>query len=584
MNATEKRKRSVNIFWPFLRRSKRVGWQGFLYRLLERIAPTTRSSPARRAVQIICLVLFVYAFFYVCWPYSKQFSETTFSSKEYLPVELFLLIDPLVGLSTAVAGRIVNLATLSWTVAILLLCVLVPRAFCGYLCPLGTFIDGFDWLIGRHFKRFHRSAVGPTAGWVHIKYYILGGVLVSSLFGVLTSGFVSAIPVLTRGLLFTGARLQLLVTKGPSHLSVADWTFYLSVILFSGSFLVSLLGRRFWCRYVCPTGALLSVFGLFRVGERKVASTCTGCGKCREICPFDAVKEDFTTRTSDCTYCQTCGGVCPADAISFVSRWQGENLKAEGDPSVAPRPVSRRAFVAASLAGGGYAAMCQFEASRGSRLAPPLRPPGSVPEREFLDLCIRCGECIKVCPGPVLHAAGMEYGLEALWTPVVRPEYAGCHQDCNFCTQVCPTGAIQPLEIAVKRKVHMGVAKINTETCLPLRAQGRRDCDLCYRECSQAGYNAIELRWVPIELDPPPPEGMFSELELEEMSRIKVPVVDADKCVGCGICQYRCHKKHVSQESKLPQSAIVVLVENEHRLRSYPKAPEYLPKPNTSLA
>ncbi len=567
-----------------------------------------RASPVRRIIQIFCLVLFLYAFFYVCWPYSERFSQTTFCDKELLPADLFLLIDPLVGLSTAMAGRIVNWATLWWTGAILLVCALVPRAFCGYLCPFGTLIDGFDWLVGRHFGRLHRSAVGPRgpdkaqtgtlassrlprpfgngrepvpvlsgrsrAGWVHIKYYLLAGVLVSSLLGVLASGFFSAIPVLTRGLLFTGARLQLLVMKGPSHLSPADWTLVASVFLFAAAFLVSLLGRRFWCRYVCPTGALLSVFSLFRVGERKVASTCIDCGKCVEICPFDAIKEDFSTRTSDCTYCQTCGGVCPAGAIAFVSRWHGDNLQTEVQPAGAPRGVSRRAFVTASFAGAGYAAWCQAEAARSDRPAPPLRPPGSVPEREFLDLCIRCGECIKVCPGPVLHAAGIEYGVESLWTPVVRPEHAGCHQDCNFCTEVCPTGAIQPLDIAVKRKVRIGVAKVNTETCLPFRVQGRQDCDLCYRECSQAGYDAIQLRWISVELDPPPPEGMFSELELEEMGRIQVPVVDAAGCVGCGICQYRCHTKYVVQENKLPQSAIVVLGENSHRMRCYPKSAE----------
>ncbi len=253
MNPPEKLPRSANIYWPFLRRSKRVGWQGFLYSVLEWIDPATRSSPVRRAVQIICLVLFLYAFFYVCWPYSRQFSETTFSDKEYLSVDLFLLIDPLAGLSTALAGRIVNWTTLWWAGAILLFCVLIPRAFCGYLCPFGTLIDAFDWLIGRHFKWFHLPAAGPRAGWVHTKYYILVAVLVSSLVGALASGFVSAIPVLTRGMLFTGARVQLLVMKGPSHLSPAGWTLYLSVILFALAFLVSLLGRRFWCRYLCPT-------------------------------------------------------------------------------------------------------------------------------------------------------------------------------------------------------------------------------------------------------------------------------------------------------------------------------------------
>jgi NAD-dependent dihydropyrimidine dehydrogenase PreA subunit len=196
-----------------------------------------------------------------------------------------------------------------------------------------------------------------------------------------------------------------------------------------------------------------------------------------------------------------------------------------------------------------------------------------VPEELFLDLCIRCGQCFKVCPGPVLHPAGVEHGWESLWTPVVRPDHAGCHQDCNFCTQVCPTGAIQPLDIAVKRKVHMGLARVDTNTCLPLRAANRRDCDLCYFECQRAGYHAIEMREIEIELDPPPPEGMFSELELHEMSRIRAPFVEADACVGCGICQYRCHMTHVVQQQELARSAIIVVAENEHRLTSYPAEP-----------
>ena len=198
MKSPEEQMRSANIFWPFLRASRRTGWRGSVYRLLERTAPITRCSPARRAIQIVCLMLFVYAFFYVCWPYSEHFSETTFSQKEHVPVELFLLIDPLVGLSTALAGRMLNVATLWWTVVIILFCVLVPRAFCGYFCPLGTLIDGFDWLIGRRLKRLHTTADRSKSGWFHLKYYVLGGMLVSSLLGILSAGFFSAIPVLTR--------------------------------------------------------------------------------------------------------------------------------------------------------------------------------------------------------------------------------------------------------------------------------------------------------------------------------------------------------------------------------------------------
>ncbi len=561
------RRRGLNIFLRLRTRAQRTGWRGLWYDWLEAIGPVTRASPIRRGLQVLCLLAFLYAFFYVCWPYAETFSEETFGSKESFQVELFLLIDPLVGLSTALAGRFVNGATLWWAAAIMAVCLLVPRGFCGYLCPLGTLIDAFDWLVGRRLRRFQLRDGGTAGWWVYLRYYLLAAVLISSLFGVLLSGFVAAIPVLTRGFMFTAARLQLAIMKGPGQLAPVGWTFYLSIGLFLAVFLLSLFGRRFWCRCVCPSGALFSVGNLLRIGQRKVENTCIDCHRCIEICPFDAIREDHTTRTANCTFCQTCGGVCPPGAIQFVTRFHRDDFRPEDGPAVSPRPVSRRAFVATAAAVAGTAALiqCQSPAPGGNPVR-PLRPPGSVPEDLFLDLCIRCAQCFKVCPGPVLHPAGLEYGWESLWTPVANLDHAGCHQDCNFCTLVCPTGAIQPLKVAAKRQFQMGLARVDTATCLPFRQADRRECDACYVECRQAGYDAIEMREIEIQLDPPPPEGMFSELELLEMSRIRAPFVKAAACVGCGICQYRCHSLYVVQRQILDQSAIRVFAGHEHRL------------------
>ncbi|MDP6447616.1 MAG: 4Fe-4S binding protein, partial [Pirellulaceae bacterium] len=403
--------RAADIFVRFRKKSQRKGWTGFAWRCLDRIGPVTRSSPFRRAIQIVCLIVFLDSFFRVCWPYADHFTANTFSDKETTPVELFLLIDPLVGLSTAVASRVFNWPTLWWLIGILAFCILAPRAFCGYFCPLGTLIEAFDWSIGRRFRRWH-VADNPTGlakplSWIHLKYYLLFAVIVTSAGGVLTSGFVSAIPVLTRGLLFSLARIQLAAIKGPNQLGPAGVELYFSLALFGVVFLLSLKGRRFWCRYVCPSGALLSIVNLVRVGERKVESSCINCNKCVEICPFDAIESDFTTRELDCTYCQTCGGECPTQAIKFVTRWNRVELKIEDDPPVQPRPISRRGFVAAGLLGAtaAVAARTVLAGNDSDSSDRPLRPPGSVPEAEFLDLCIRCGECFKVCPGPVLHAA-----------------------------------------------------------------------------------------------------------------------------------------------------------------------------------
>ncbi|MCA9267025.1 MAG: 4Fe-4S binding protein, partial [Planctomycetales bacterium] len=106
------------------------------------------------------------------------------ANKEFIPAETFLAIDPLLSLSTAIASR-----SWVWSLAsagiILLVCVLIPRGFCGYLCPLGTLIDLFDWAISRRTTRFN---VAGDGWWVHIKYYLLAGTLVCAVFGVLVSG------------------------------------------------------------------------------------------------------------------------------------------------------------------------------------------------------------------------------------------------------------------------------------------------------------------------------------------------------------------------------------------------------------
>ncbi|MFI5381550.1 MAG: 4Fe-4S binding protein [Tepidisphaerales bacterium] len=587
---------------------------------LRRLGPTWRAAPLRRIVQTICLGVFLGLFFYVAWPYSDRFSARTIPDKQWLPLESFLWIDPLVGLSTAVAARAWNVALVGMAV-ILFVCVLWPRGFCGYVCPLGTMIDLFDWVVGKvrgglqpnggrvrpsyHLGGRPQSAAAAsrnnhsgraearpsqapaarTRWWMNLKYYILAGVLVASAFGVLLSGYVSAIPVLTRGLMFSAGQLQLGLMKNWGQVAPLTPAVCVSLALFAAVFLLGLIHPRFWCRYVCPSGAMFSAFNLLRVGERKVESTCIECNKCVQACPFDAIREDFTTRELDCTFCQTCGGVCPTESIKFSwhglparddgtvpptppSAEAGQPCAEPGPPTSAPaalsplppeRSMSRRRVVL-SMIGGAAAAMCTRAASHAGPL--PLRPPGSVDEQRFLDLCIRCGECFKVCPGPVLHPAGLAGGLEGLWTPIAVPTHAGCHQDCNFCTLVCPTHAIVPLTIAAKRKTAMGLAVFDPALCLPHR--GERDCRLCYDECAAAGYHAIEMRKIALKTGDIP-EGAVSDDEREEMSRINAPFIRADLCTGCGLCEYRCNGALVRQRPILPRRAVVVIAEDRRR-------------------
>lgn len=617
-------------------------------KLLRWLGPSAEFAPLRRVSQLICFALFLFTFFYICWPYHarpadppelissltlKQFqadsgeiqlqsdspptvnsdwylldesiaatsrveasvgqfritavsndlltlypvdassdikwdllfvASSTFmlssqppldwpnhytaslQSKEVVEAELFLLIDPLVSFSTALASRS-WVWSLSSAAAILLACLLIPRGFCGYICPLGTLIDLFDTVVGKRFK----TPDLPTNGWwVHIKYYLLTAVLVSGIMGILISGYVAAIPVITRGLLFIGEPIQTAATRGLHAVVPFNWGHLVSLLLFFGVLCLGLIQPRFWCKYVCPSGAVFSLANAFRLTHRHVESSCIHCNKCIEVCPFDAIKPDYTTRGTDCTLCQTCGGVCPTEAIKFVERWNGIDLKLANEPPTNETRLGRRGFL--SLATGTTAAIAGSAAAviayGGEDTTPLVRPPGSVPESDFLDLCIRCGECFKACPNNVLHSVGFSHGLKALWTPKVDANWAGCESSCNACGQVCPTGAIRPLPLDEKRHARMGLAIVNQQTCLPLA--DRDDCQLCVDECSAAGYDAIEFIAVHTETD-------HRGMPVEGTGRL-APAVIAELCVGCGLCQTRCHNVLVKQQGVLTDSAIII--------------------------
>jgi len=196
------------------------------------------------------------------------------------------------------------------------------------------------------------------------------------------------------------------------------------------------------------------------------------------------------------------------------------------------------------------AAFAGVRAAGNTGLPPVVRPPGSVPEREFLRMCIRCGECYQACPNNVLQPVGLERNIDELWTPQVVADWSGCEPSCNNCGQVCPTGAIRALPIEEKRAARMGLAGINAQACLPyIGFEG--NCRMCADECTAAGYEAIDMVRINVALDTDgrPIEG----------SGNLVPAVNAEKCVGCGLCQARCHKINVLAEKLLDEAAIRVV-------------------------
>ncbi|HOK45469.1 MAG TPA: 4Fe-4S dicluster domain-containing protein [Bryobacteraceae bacterium] len=210
--------------------------------------------------------------------------------------------------------------------------------------------------------------------------------------------------------------------------------------------------------------------------------------------------------------------------IAAILRW----LKAFFRPPRQERlDLSRRALLLAAVSGAGAASVARIGATEGRHNFSPalIRPPGAVAEDEFLARCVRCGECMRVCPTNALQPARGEGGWTALWTPVLNMKTGYCEYECNLCSQVCPTHAIESLTLEQKQKVRIGTAFFDRNRCLPYASA--RTCIVCEEHCPTP-KKAIWFEEVSVLR----PDG--------QRITVKQPRVDLELCTGCGICENKC--------------------------------------------
>ena len=237
---------------------------------------------------------------------------------------------------------------------------------------------------------------------------------------------------------------------------------------------------------------------------RCVNWNCAECGLCAQICPMGAIApDDFSSHPSECTMCMDCFAVCPAGVTDLEGGWIQAPVH-EYDPS-------RRQFLASAATAAAGFGFLRMGVGKGEN---PflLRPPGAGPEAEFLAKCVRCDQCIKVCPRHTLRPALFEAGWDGIWTPVLVPRLGGCDYDCNACGQVCPSGAIPPLPLEEKRKAVIGTAHVDRNRCI--------SCLMCRDMCPIGAIEVVEAE----------KEGVM----------LRFPQVAPDLCIGCGTCEYIC--------------------------------------------
>ena len=455
----------------------------------------------------------------------------------WLPADLFFRLDPLTGLAGMLAGRQIVLALLIGGLITLLLTVALGRVWCGWLCPLGT---ALDWTPA---AKIRPKTPDLPPRWRQVKHFLLALILVAALLGNLSFIWLDPITLLyrtittaiwpallallwqaelllynvpfLRGLVdaIEGTRGALLPLAGPVYGAGA-----LVAVLFIGILALNAIRPRFWCRYLCPLGALLGLVSKVAWLRRAVGETCSDCQRCARACPTGTIDpgRGFASDPAECTMCLDCVPVCQRLGQHFRGHWQPALWR--------PYDPTRRQLLASAGAALAVAGLAAVEPTTVHPQPHLIRPPGAR-DPDFTSRCIRCGLCLKVCPTAGLQPSLAAAGWSGLWTPVLVPRLGHCDYTCVACGEVCPTAAIPRLALSAKQQTVIGQAYIDRDRCIPW-ADGRT-CLVCEEMCPLP-EKAIQLEEAAVT----GADGVTTT--------VRRPHVLHDRCTGCGICENRC--------------------------------------------
>ena len=449
-----------------------------------------------------------------------------------------------------------NLAVI---IALALLTLLFGRVYCSVICPLGVMQDIISWFSGKRKGKKNRFTFKKENKW--LRY----GVLV--LFIVLMVAGLNAVAILVAPYSAYGriatALLAPLYGWGNNLLAAisahfGSYAFYptevylksLPVLIVAIVTLVVLVilawkGGRTWCNNICPVGTvlgLLSRFSLFR----PVIDTgkCINCGLCGKRCKGSCIDtKNHRIDYSRCVVCFDCLKNCSSGAIKYRLAFGPSSNKASGKDGTSKKAApssnmaqnvdgGRRAFIVgtALVAGAVTVEAKKKKLAEGvARLEDKQMPPrtvlpvpaGSISRKHFYQHCTACQLCVSECPNKVLRPSA---SLTTLMQPEMHFDQGFCRIECNRCSEVCPAGAIKPVDsIADKSAIQIGHAVVIPDNCVVNR--DGVNCGNCARHC---------------------PTGAITMVASEANPKLRLPAVNPEQCIGCGSCEFHCPARPVS--------------------------------------
>ena len=453
-------------------------------------------------------------------------------------------------------------AVLALNVGVILLWVVLTlvfgRVYCSVICPLGVFQDVVSWFSGRRKKKKYRFSYSPAVSW--LRYGVLGVFIIAMIAGI---GSVVALlaPYSSYGRIVSNLFapvyqwgnnvLAYFAERSDSYAfyETSVWlkslpTFIIAAVTFVVLVVLAWRNGRTYCNTVCPVGTVLGFFSRYSLFRPEIdAEKCTNCSLCSRKCKAACINyKDHRIDYSRCVTCMDCIDSCKHGAISYKYRFGKKEIKETsetGNTNNARRSfltgmglvlVSSAVKAQEKKVDGGLAVILDKKVPTRTT---PLVPPGAKGIRNMRTRCTGCQLCVSVCPNQVLRPSTK---LETLMQPEMSYERGYCRPECTKCSEVCPAGAILKLTPADKSATQIGHAVWVEKNCVPLR--DKVECGNCARHCPTGA-----ITMVPSDAD--------------DADSLKIPVVNVERCIGCGACENLCPAR--------PFSAIYVEGHEQHR-------------------